>query len=129
MVCVSCSFSFSSCRPAPPLGAGGVLGNFATPTVAQDYAIFLLFGGIISPRPPSLRWWRYFGFSLFRRHVFAPSPRFSGDMAVISVDVFSPLRIGLLSFPFYLAFLVGFVASPFRGLGVGFEQPHLRYMF
>ena len=61
--------------PTLPLGAGGALGNFVTPTVAQDYVIFLLFGGgIIQPRPPSLRWWRYFGFSLFRRHVFAPLP-------------------------------------------------------
>ena len=33
--------------PTPPLGAGGALGNFTTPTVAQDYVIFLLFGGII----------------------------------------------------------------------------------
>ena len=64
-------------RPAdPPLSAGGVLGNFATPTVAQDDVIFLLFGGIISPRPRSLRWWRYFGFSRFRRHAFAPHPPF-----------------------------------------------------
>ena len=77
--------SFSSCRPPPP-GAGGVLGNFATPTVAQDYVIFLLFGGTILPRPPLLWKWHYFGFSLFRRHVF--------------IGVFSPLRLGLLSFLF-----------------------------
>ena len=39
-------------------------------------------------------------------------------MTVVFVDLLSPLRIGLLSFPFYLAFLVGFVTSPFRGVGV-----------
>ena len=49
--------SFSPCR-LTPLGAGGVLPNFATLTLAQDYVIFLLFGGIMSPRPLSLRWWR-----------------------------------------------------------------------
>ena len=45
-LCFSCS---SLLRPAdpPPLGRGDALGNFATPTVAQDYVIFLLFGGII----------------------------------------------------------------------------------
>ena len=36
--------SFSSCRP-PPSGRGGALGNFATPTVAQDYVILLISGG------------------------------------------------------------------------------------
>ena len=125
-VCFTCSFLFRPVDP-PPRGRG-VLGNFATPTVPQDYVIFLLFGGVISPRPPSPRWWRYFGFSLFRRHVFAPLP-LPIDMAVVFIDVFSPFRIGLLYFPFYLAFLVGFVASPFRGVGVGFEEPHLRHMF
>ena len=115
----SCSFLF---RPAePPRGAGGALGNFATPTVAQDYVIFLLFGGW--PRPPSLRWWRYFGFSIFRRHV-SSRPSLPGDMAVGFIGDFSPLRIGFLSFPFYLAFLVG-QASLFRGVGLGFEEPHL----
>ena len=42
-----------------------------------------------------------------------PSTRFRppppGDMAVVFIDVFSPFRIGPLSFPFYLAFLFGFV--------------------
>ena len=61
---------------SPPLGAGGVLGIFVTPTVAQGCVtfFFLLFGGIISPHPPSLRLWRYFGCALFRRHVFALPP-------------------------------------------------------
>ena len=48
---------------------------------------------------------------------------------MIFVDVFPPLRIGLLSFLFYLEFLVGFVASPFRGVGVSFEELHLRHIF
>ena len=73
----------------PPLGAGGALGIFATLTVAQDCVIFpLLFGGIISPRPPSLRLWTYFSLLLFGRHVFAP-PSLQGDMALVFLDVFS----------------------------------------
>ena len=51
-------FVFFIVLPTPPLGAGRVLGNFASPTVAQDY-VFLFpsffFGGTISPRSPSLR--------------------------------------------------------------------------
>ena len=31
----------------PPIGVGGALGDFATPTVAQDYVMFFLFGGIV----------------------------------------------------------------------------------
>ena len=29
----------------------------------------------------------------------------------------------------FFMYLVGFVASPFRGVGVGFDEPHLRLMF
>ena len=62
-----CYFLFRAADPRP-LGAGGDLGILATPTVAQGCvtSCFLFFGGLISPRPPSLRLWRYFGFPLFR---------------------------------------------------------------
>ena len=120
---------FFSALPTPPLGAGGILGNFATPTVALHYVIFLIVGGINSPRLPSLRWWRYFGFSLFRRHVFAPPSPCQVTWRWFSVTFFSRFRIGLRSFPCCLTFVVSFVASPFRGVGVGFEDPHLRRMF
>ena len=48
-------------------------------------------------------------------------------MAVVFLDVF-PVPYGQASFLsfFFLAFLVGFVVSPFRGVGVGFEEPHPR---
>ena len=50
----------------------------------------------------------------FSVNTFSPRPpRLPGDMAVVFIDVFSALRIGFLSFPFYLVFVVGFVASPF----------------
>ena len=48
---------------------------------------------------------------------------------LVSIDVFSPFRIGPFSFPFCSAFLVGFDASPFGGVGVGCEEPHLGHMF
>ena len=49
--------------------------------------MFSFFGDLISPRSPSLRLWRYFGFSRFRRHILAPPP-FAGDIAVDFVDIF-----------------------------------------
>ena len=92
-----------------------------------------------------------FLFSLFRWYDFASPPvakvvtllRFSANPSTHSRPVspfqviwrwfsltFScPVRTDSLSFPFFLAFLVGFVVSPFRGVGVGFEEPHLRHMF
>ena len=42
-------------------------------------------------------------------------------------DFFLPLEATL---PFILfSYFAGFVALPFRGVGVGFEEPHLRLMF
>ena len=122
-------FRFLS-RRSPPLGAGGDLGNLATPIgVAQNFVTpcLIFFGGITSPRPPSLRLWRYFGLPLFRRHILAPPP-LSGDMAVNFFSVSLSLTDSFL-FSFFLAFLIGFVVSVFRGVGMGFEKPHLRLMF
>ena len=120
--------SFSSCRPTPFV-AGVVLGDFAAPTVAQDYVIFLLFGGIISPRPPSLRWWRYFGFSFFHRHVFAPPPSFPGDMAMVFIDVFFSVMDRPPCFPFLLGVPCRLRSLAVQRCGSGFEKPHLRHMF
>ena len=59
----------------PPLGAGGNLGILAISTEAQDRVIscFIFrwynFASLASPRL-----WRYVGFPLFRRHIFAPAP-------------------------------------------------------
>ena len=96
-------FRFLSCR-SPLLGAGGDLGNLATPIgVAQNFVTpcLIFFGGITSPRPPSLRLWRYFGLPLFRRHILAPPP-LSGDMAVVFLDVFLPLTDRPPLFSFFL---------------------------
>ena len=118
-------------RPAdPPLGAWGVLGNFATPNVAQDYVCSLPSFSMVQSRlaPPRCGEGVTLGFR-FSVNTFAPRPPLPGDMVVVFIAVFSPLRIGFFSFPFYLALVVGFATSPFRGVGVGFEEPHLRHMF
>ena len=71
------------------------------------YGIALRFSvETFSPRPPFQVIWRWFSLTWF-----------------LSVDDRPPF------FPPFLAFLVGFVASPLRGVGVGFEGPHLRHMF
>ena len=45
-------------------------------------------------------------------------------------DLFLSLTARPLFFVFFfVASLVGFVTSPFRGVGVGFKEPHLRLMF
>ena len=80
--------------------------------------------------PPSLRLWRYCRVSFFRGHVFDPPLPFQVIWRWFSTAFFSvPHGGAFLSFPFYLARLVGFVTSPFRGVGVGFEEPHLRLRF
>ena len=125
---VAFSFSFYSCpADAPPpssVGVGGVLGISVTPTVAQDCVtfVFLFLCGRISPRPPLLRLWCYFGCLLFRLHV--PVPILPAYMAVVFLGPISRLPFFLV----YLAFRVGYVAAPFRG-AVGFEELHLRLMF
>ena len=34
-----------------------------------------------------------------------------------------------VSFNYFLRVFPGFIAKPLRGMGVGFEEPHLRLMF
>ena len=60
--------------------------------------------------------------------IFFTSPSVAGDMAMAFVDdLFLHLK-ARSSFHFF-AYFAGFVALPFRGMGVGFEEPHLRLMF
>ena len=71
-------------------------------------------------------WYSLFAFPF---NSLALSP-VAGGRAMASVDdVFLPLRArpSLLSLFFFMYF-AGFVAS-FRGVGVGFEEPHLRLVF
>ena len=85
----SCSFLF---RPADPLpiGAGGVLGIFPTPNVAQDYVTFFVYPfrwyNFASPAPLA-KVVALLRCLLFCRHVFAPPP-LSDDVAVIFLDIF-----------------------------------------
>ena len=125
-----CSFVYRPADPPPPQGQGrsGYFGCSDCGAGLRDF-LFSLCRWYNFTSPPSLRIWRYFAFPLFRRHTLAPHP-LSGDVGVVFFDVFScPSRIGLYYFPFFLAFLVGFVVSPFRRVGVGFEEPNLLLMF
>ena len=64
--------------PIYPLSRPGAIWVFfATPTVAQDCVTFcfFLFGCIVSPRLPSPRLWRYFGFR-FSVRTFSPRSPF-----------------------------------------------------
>ena len=117
--------------PIPPLlGDGGGLGILATPTVAQDCvtSCFLDFGGTILPRPPRSGCG---GTSVFRFSVdtFSPRPPSQVIWRWFSSTLFLSLTDKPPFFPFFLAFLVGFVVSPFRDVGVGCVEPHLRLMF
>ena len=44
-------------------------------------------------------------------------------------DVFLPLKARPSFLYFVVAYLDGFVTLLLRGVGVGFEEPHLRLMF
>ena len=59
-----------------------------------------------------------------------------GKNSASTTTIFSTLGVSLVSygwasFPFFyfLTFLRGFVASPFRDVGAGFDEPNLRLMF
>ena len=67
-VCVL-EFVFFFVLPTPPCGAGGVLGNFAPPTVAQDSVIFFSFSVVESRlAPPFQRIRRWFPLTFFLRY-------------------------------------------------------------
>ena len=89
---------------------------------------FLLFGGIrLGPPRCGCRATSVFRFTV---GTFSPRPPFQAIWRCGFPWRFCcPLGIGLLSFPFFLAFLVGFVVSPFKGVGVAFEEPNLRLVF
>ena len=56
-------------------------------------------------------------------------PPVAGDVAMVFLgDFFLPLEAES-SFRFISTFRAGFVALPLRGVGVRFEEPHLRPMF
>ena len=64
-------------------------------------------------------------FSLFHKSSSPPPPHVAGDMAMAFVDDLFLLGLPLIFVPYFASF----VALPFRGVGVGFEDPHLRLMF
>ena len=66
-------------------------------------------------------------FSLF--HAAPSPPPVAGDMAMVFLDdSFLLLKAGS-SFHLFFTHCAGLVALPFRGVGVSFEEPHLRLMF
>ena len=71
-----------------------------------------------------------FIFSLFHE-TSSPSPPLGMEWRRPPLTIL-PFPIGKaflsLSLSRFFTYLVGFVASPFRGVGVGFEEPHLRLM-
>ena len=82
-------FQICPARPGPdkrPMASPGI---FATPTVAQECVTFrfLLFGGIISPRPLFAKVVALLRFSPFGRHVFALPP-LTDSLAAVFLDVF-----------------------------------------
>ena len=123
--------SFLSCQPLP-LGAGGVLGIFCHSDCGTGLCdLFTPFRWYNFASPPiaavvALRWVFAFPSTRFRS---APSVQVIWRWLCLSFFFFCPLRLGLLYFPSNLALLVGFVSPPFRGVGVGFEEPHVRLMF
>ena len=67
-------------------------------------------------------------FSTFRFSVdtFSPHTPLAGGIAMAFID-----EVFLLCLPFFLVLgaLVSFVALPFRGVGVGVDETHLRLRF
>ena len=66
--------------------------------------------------------------SLFCRHFLAP-PLLRVVYRWLSLKIYScPLQLGLPLFLSFVASLVGLLTLPFRGVGMGFEEQHLRFM-
>ena len=54
-------------------------------------------------------------------------PRHTCGSRQVLTDGLPSYRV-FVSFNYFLRVFPGFVARPFRGVGVGFEEPHLRFM-
>ena len=90
-------------RPAvPPRSGPGAFWVTCHSDCGTELCIFLLFGG----EGATLG-------SRFSVNTCSPTPLLPGDMAVDYIAVYSPLRIGLLSFPFFVD-----IPCRLRSLGV-----------
>ena len=88
------------------------------------YSVLFFFSSYRSPPPLFVL--------IFRISVdtFSSYPRCGWHVAMASVDdLFLPLKTRPPFLSFSWTYLAGFVALPFRDVGVGFEEPHLRLMF
>ena len=54
-------------------------------------------------------------------------PRHTGGTRQVLTDGLPSYSV-CVSFNYFLCVFPGFIARPFRGVGVGFEEPHLRFM-
>ena len=100
-ISISCWFAFSS----RPRHDGGPREGFDVGFPCHSACVFLQFACLVlRPPPPTL----------------AARRRFLTVVCLI-VSAFPSIT--------FLRVFPGFIAKPFRGVGVGFEEPHLRLMF
>ena len=134
--------------PTPQLGVGACLGNRClSPEFWSRFRWFMVFTVLCSypscrspPAPePGTIWIKYAYCGVQECLAFCLTFRFFVDalapppMQVVwrwlSLAINScPLSLGLPLFLFG-AYLAGLVTLPFRGVGVGFEEPHLQIVF
>ena len=113
LLCFSRSFLLHPAEPLHPRGRGRS-GIFCHSECGTGLCCcFFPFRRYNFSSPPSLRLWRYFGFSFFRRHVFAPPPPFQVIWRWFSLTFFLSRTDGPPFFPFVLG-----VPYRLRGLAV-----------
>ena len=116
----------TQCRGWPEESGHSFVAQDAFPELWAGLRWFLAYSWRIPCYFPSRSWYSLFAFPLN----FLALPHVAGGMAMAFADDLSmSLRCRPSFLSLFLTYLVGFVASPFRGVGVDFEEPHLRLMF
>ena len=118
-------FRFCLAPPATMVACGRVLTLVSLVFAPVFYLNSPLF--VSPPRHADHAREGYDGGSSCRSAFFRLAPRHTGGTGQVLTDGLPSYSV-CVSFNYLLRVFPGFIARPFRGVGVGFEEPHLRFM-
>ena len=125
---ISCWFS-PLVSPPPPVHDGSLrVGfDFGFPCLRACVLLHFAFLRLAPPATPTIRGRVLTVVGLAVAPFSSRPPRHTGGTRQVLTNGLPSYSV-CVSFNYLLRVFPGFIARPFRGVGVGFEEPHLRFM-